>query len=330
MADDILSQSEIDALLSALSSGEMDATELKSEEGKKKIKDYDFKRALRFSKDQVRGLTRIHENFARLLTSFYSGQLRTFVSIQVASVDQIPYEEFIRSIPNRTILNVFSVSPLEGRLLFEISPNIAYAILDRLLGGRGTGVNKIENLTEIETTIMSRIFERSMEALEESWSSMIEIKTVLEEFEVNPQFIRMVSPNETVIVITLNVQMGETSGMMNICIPHIVLEPIVSKLSVHYWMENQTSKVQPENYEKMSKSLKNVPVEAKVILGDSTISIQEFLNLQVDDCIVLNQKIDEPLIMYTNEQPKFYVQPGKRKSNIAVQIIDEIRGESDE
>jgi len=330
VSDDILSQSEIDALLSAITSGEMDATELKQEDEEQKVKVYDFKRALRFSKDQIRGLTRTHENFARLLTSYFSAQLRSYVSINVASVDQIPYEEFIRSVPSRTVLTVFSVAPLEGRILVEISPSIAYSVLDRVLGGQGSGVNKIDNLTEIETTIMSRFFDRSMQALEESWSSMVEIEAILEEFEVNPQFIQMVSPNETVIVITLNVEIGKTSGMMNICIPHIVLEPIISKLSVHYWMQNQTTKLLPENYERMSKNIKSVEVDSKVILGESTITIQEFLNLENNDVIVLNQKINEPLTMYTNNEPKFYVQPGRKNKKLAVQIIEEIRGEVDE
>lgn len=135
MSEEVLSQGEIDALLSAISSGEMDADELKEEETEKKVKEYDFKRALRFSKDQIRGLSRIHENFARLLTTYLSGQLRSYVNISLVSVEQIPYEEFIRSVPKRTILNVFSVEPLEGRLLVEVNPNIAYAILDRTLGG---------------------------------------------------------------------------------------------------------------------------------------------------------------------------------------------------
>ena len=130
MSSEVLSQSEIDALLSALSTGEMDAEELRKEESQKKVKTYDFKRALRFSKDQIRSLTRIHENFARLLTTYFSTQLRTYVQISVASVDQIPYEEFIRSIPKMTILNVFEVLPLEGRIVMEVNPNIAYAMMD--------------------------------------------------------------------------------------------------------------------------------------------------------------------------------------------------------
>ncbi|MDP4161457.1 MAG: flagellar motor switch protein FliM, partial [Bacillota bacterium] len=172
MAGEVLSQSEIDALLSALSTGEMDADELKKEQTEKKIRVYDFKRALRFSKDQIRSLTRIHENFARLLTTFFSAQLRTYVQISVASADQIPYEEFIRSIPKMTILNVYEVLPLDGRILMEVNPNVAYAMMDRLLGGRGTSVNKVDNLTEIETKIMSNMFEHAFDNLREAWSTL--------------------------------------------------------------------------------------------------------------------------------------------------------------
>ena len=139
MADEVLSQSEIDALLSALSSGEMDANQLKQEESERKVRVYDFKRALRFSKDQIRSISRINENYSRLLTTYFSAQLRTYVHISVASVDQIPYEEFIRSVPTMTVLNIFSMSPLDGRIIFEINPNIAYAMLDRILGGKEIG-----------------------------------------------------------------------------------------------------------------------------------------------------------------------------------------------
>ena len=237
LSGEILSQSEIDALLSAISTGEMDAEELKKEEVEKKVKVYDFKRALRFSKDQIRSLTRIHENFARLLTTFFSAQLRTYVQISVAPADQIPYEEFIRSIPKMTILNVYEVPPLDGRIIMEVNPNIAYTMMDRVLGGRGISVNKVENLTEIETRIMSNLFEKAFENLQEAWSTIVDIEPIMTDFEVNPQFLQLVSPNDTVVVISLNTQIGETSGMINICIPHVVLEPIIPKLSAHYWMQ---------------------------------------------------------------------------------------------
>lgn len=326
MVEEVLSQNEIDALLSAISSGEMDAEELKLEEKEKKVRVYDFKRALRFSKDQIRSISRIHENYARLLTTFLSGHLRTYVNISVASVDQIPYEEFIRSIPKMTILNVFSFAPLDGRIIMEVNPNIAYSMLDRILGGRGSGYNKIDNLTEIETMLMSQLFEKAVVNLQEAWSDLIDIDPVLEEFEVNPQFLQMVAPNETVVVVSLNTAIGETSGMINICIPHIVLEPIIPRLSVHYWMQTNTKKLDSEAYQKISDNIKQAKIELKTLLGETTISIQQFLRLQKADVITLNQSIDDPLVLTLNNEPKFLVQPGKIKNKMSVQILEEIKG----
>ncbi|WP_100330919.1 flagellar motor switch protein FliM [Bacillus xiapuensis] len=331
MAGDILSQNEIDALLSALSTGEMDADELKKEEEEKKVKVYDFKRALRFSKDQIRSLTRMHDNFARVLTTFFSAQLRTYVQISVVSADQIPYEEFIRSIPNRTILNVFEVPPLEGRILMEVNPNIAYAMLDRLLGGRGTSVNKVENLTEIETKIMSNMFERSFDNYREAWSNIVDIDPMLADFEVNPQFLQMVSPNETVVVISLNTTIGETTGMINICIPHVVLEPIIPKLSVHYWMQTSDKKDRaPGEMEQLQKRVKKADVSVVAELGNSSITIEEFLTLDQGDVLELNRRIDDPLTVKVGNIPKFTAQPGKLNKKIAVQILDTIKGGEDD
>ncbi|MGQ4664629.1 flagellar motor switch protein FliM [Metabacillus halosaccharovorans] len=330
MAGDILSQSEIDALLSAISTGEMDADELKKEESSKKVKVYDFKRALRFSKDQIRSLTRIHENFARLLTTYFSAQLRTYIQITVGSVDQLPYEEFIRSIPKMTVLNIFEVAPLEGRVLMEVNPNIAYAMMDRIMGGIGASVNKIENLTEIETKIISNIFEKSLDNYQEAWESLIEIEPSMLEFEVNPQFLQMVSPNETVVVISLNIQVGETSGMINLCIPHVVLEPIIPKLSVHYWM--QSDRKEPKQYEidALKKQINLADLTIAAELGTSDISIQDFLQLQLGDVIQLDCSIDQPLVVKIGDKPKFTGQPGKMNKKLAVQIIDHLsRGDED-
>lgn len=330
MAGDILSQSEIDALLSAISTGEMDADELKKEESSKKVKVYDFKRALRFSKDQIRSLTRIHENFARLLTTYFSAQLRTYIQITVGTVDQLPYEEFIRSVPKMTVLNVFELQPLEGRVLMEVNPNIAYAMLDRIMGGLGSSLNKIENLTEIETKIISNIFEKSLENYQEAWNSIIEIEPIMEEFEVNPQFLQMVSPNETVVVISLNIQVGETSGMINLCIPHIVLEPIIPRLSVHYWMQSDRKEPKPTEIEALQSQIRHADLTIAAELGSSELSIQDFLQLQLGDVIQLDSSIDQPLVVKIGDKPKFIGQPGKLNKKIAVQIIDHLsRGDED-
>ncbi|WP_449540016.1 flagellar motor switch protein FliM [Ferdinandcohnia sp. Marseille-Q9671] len=330
MPGEILSQSEIDALLSALSTGEMNPEELKREESERRVKVYDFKRALRFSKDQIRSITRIHENFARLLTTYFSAQLRTFVQITVGTADQVPYEEFIRSIPKMTILNVFEMPPLDGRILLEVNPNIAYAMLDRMLGGRGAGYNKIENLTEIETKIMSNMFEKAFDNAREAWGNLVEIDPILTDFEVNPQFLQMVSPNETVVVISLNTQIGETSGMINICIPHVFLEPIIPKLSAHYWM--QTAPKKDRNSEELSNikhNLKDTYLPIIAELGTANIAIQDFLSLDTGDTIQLEKTIQQPIELKVEGIPKFYAQVGKVNKKQAVQILEEIkRGDS--
>lgn len=327
MPEEILSQNEIDDLLSALSSGEMDANQLKVEESDKKVKVYDFKRALRFSKDQIRSISRIHDNFARLLTTYFSAQLRTYVHIAVASVDQIPYEEFIRSIPTKTILNVYSMEPLNGRIIFEFNPTIAYTMLDRMLGGSGQSVNKIDSLTEIETTLMSQLFEKALENLQEAWESIITIHPILEEFEINPQFLQLVSPNETVVVVSLESTIGDSSGMINICIPHVVLEPIIPKLSAHYWMQNtETKERKPEEYKAISKGINNAELDVTISLGETKISLEELLYLQEGDMLLLNQEIEHALTLYVDKYPKFLVQPGKRKQKMAVQVLKELKG----
>ena len=326
MAGDVLSQSEIDALLSAISTGEMTAEDVKKDEETKKVKVYDFKRALRFSKDQIRSLTRIHENFARLLTTFFSAQLRNYVQITVVSVDQIPFEEFVRSIPNMTLINVFEVPPLDGNILMEINPNIAYSMLDRLMGGVGSSHSNVDNLTEIETKIMTNLFERSFDNLREAWENIAEIDPMLVELEVNPQFLQMISPNETVVVISLNTIIGETSGMINICVPHVVLEPIVPNLSVRYWMQTNTKEISPEQSKMLENRIKQAELPLIAELGTTNLTIEDFLQMNVGDVVQIDQKIADPLILKVGNIPKFTVQPGKLNKKMAVQIIDPLKG----
>ena len=326
MAGDVLSQSEIDALLSAISTGEMTADDIKKEDEEKRVKVYDFKRALRFSKDQIRSLTRVHENFARLITTFFSAQLRTYVQITVASVDQIPFEEFVRSIPNMTLINVFEVPPLDGNILMEINPNIAYSMLDRMMGGTGESHSNVDNLTEIDTKIMTNLFERSFDNLREAWESIAEIDPMLVELEVNPQFLQMISPNETVVVISLNTVIGETSGMINICIPHVVLEPIVPNLSARYWMQSNTKEMSPEQIKALETNVRRSELPVSVELGTADITIQDFLMMQYGDVLQLDKQIDSPLVLKVGNLPKFTVQPGKVNKKLAVQIIEPLKG----
>lgn len=330
MSGEVLSQNEIDALLSAISTGEMDAEELKKEETTKKVKVYDFKRALRFSKDQIRSLTRIHDNFARLLTTHFSAQLRSYIQITVSSVDQVPYEEFIRSIPNMTLLNLFYVSPLEGRIMLEVNPTIGYAMMDRLMGGIGISHNKTESLTEIETKIISNMFEGALENYREAWQSITDIEPEMADFEVNPQFVQMVSPNETVVVISLNTQIGEVSGVINLCIPHVVLEPIIPKLSVHYWMQSERNEPKQQETKAIEKRIMKAKIPVVAELGQSEMTVEEFLNLEIGDCIALDKPVNAPLTVMVGNKPKFLGQACCVNRKQAIQILDhDIRGEED-
>lgn len=323
---DVLSQGEIDALLAALSSGEMDAEELKKEDTQKKVRAYDFKRALRFSKDHIRSLTRIHENFARYLTTYFSAQLRTFVQINVVQVEQLPYDEFIRSIPKMTILNIFEAEPLEGRMVLEVHPNVAYSMLDRLLGGTGVTPSKITALTEIETTIMERIFSRAFESLQEAWKTVLDINPRLEAMETNPQFMQIVSPNETIALISLSTKIGDTTGMINLCIPHVVLEPIMARLSTHQWFVSEKKSRAPEEIDALRLRVSKAQLPIVAELGESRINVAEFLGLSVGDVISLNKPVKEGLSIRVGERLKFFGSPGMIKDRVAVQI-DEIVSE---
>ncbi|GGG80719.1 flagellar motor switch protein FliM [Paenibacillus radicis (ex Gao et al. 2016)] len=317
---DVLSQNEIDALLAALSSGEMDADDLKKEEVTKKVRVYDFKRAVRFSKDHIRSLTRIHENFARYLTTYFSAQLRTFVQISVVQVEQLPYDEFIRSIPKMTILNIFEAEPLEGRMVLEVHPNVAYAMLDRLLGGQGTAPSKINNLTEIETIVMERIFSRTFESLQEAWKTVIDISPRMEALETNPQFMQIVSPNETIALISLSTKIGDTTGMINLCIPHVVIEPIMPRLSAHHWFVSQKKERIPEEVEMLQQRVSKAKLPIVAELGESSITIQEFLSLSVGDVISLHKPINKGLQIKVGDKLKFIGSPGSVKDRLAVQV----------
>ncbi|GGJ22278.1 flagellar motor switch protein FliM [Paenibacillus hunanensis] len=317
---DVLSQGEIDALLAALSSGEMDAEELKKEESEKKVRVYDFKRAVRFSKDHIRSLTRIHENFARYLTTYFSAQLRTFVQISVVQVEQLPYDEFIRSIPKMTILNIFEAEPLEGRMVLEVHPNIAFAMLDRMLGGTGIAPTKINALTEIETTIIERVFSRTFESLQEAWKTVIDLSPRMEALETNPQFMSLVSPNETIALISLSTKIGDTTGMINLCIPHVVIEPIMSKLSANHLFFSQKKEPALEEVESLKQRVHRAQLPVIAELGESRLSIQEFLSLSVGDVISLNKPIQQDLSIKIGNQLKFYGSPGTVKDRVAIQI----------
>lgn len=328
---DVLSQAEIDALLSALSDGQVDAEEMKTTKTQKRIRVYDFKRPNKFSKDQIHSLQNIYEIFCRGLTTYFSGNLHSVIESKVLSIEQITYDEFIRSLPNPTVLGLFSLNPLEGTVLMEMSPTLAFTIVDRLLGGQGQVVEKNRDLTEIERTIVEHRLTKIIELTEEAWAEVYELKPQFMTMEANPQFTQIVAPNEMVVLVTLEVRIGEAVGMINICMPYLVLEPILGKLSTFFLFSTQAKITSPEQVEAIRRKIEWAKVDMVAFLGHSEILVRDLLDLAKGDVIPLNQSVNDSLPIYVGEFMKFRSIPGLHGEHLAVQLTEIVKegGEQD-
>ena len=331
--NEVLSQDEIDQLLTAISSGDTDTDDYKPVNSAKKIKMYDFKRPDKFSKEQLRTVSIMHETFARLTTTSLSAQLRSFVTVHVASVEQITYEEFIRSIPNPTTLAVINMDPLKGNAVLEIDPAITFCMIDRLFGGRGlTSGNKNRDLTDIEQEVMEGVIVRILANIREAWTQVIDLRPRFAQIETNPQFAQIVPPTEMVVLITLETKVGEEEGMMNFCIPYLVLEPIVSKLSSQYWFSSVRKNSTTQYLETIKQQLTSVDMDVVADFGSIKLPNRDVLSLRVGDVIRLsNIKVGDPLSLSEKKKKKFYCQPGVVGKKMAVQITGKVENvESDE
>lgn len=330
--NEVLSQDEIDQLLQAISSGESESDDFKPVNDTRRIKIYDFKRPDKFSKEQIRTVSNMHESFARLTTTSLSAQLRTLVHVHVASVDQLTYEEFIRSIPTPTTLAVINMDPLKGNAVLEIAPEITFIMIDRLFGGSGdTGGKVNRDLTDIEQSVMEGIIVRILANMREAWTQVIDLRPRLQQIETNPQFAQIVPPNEMVILVTLEIKIGEEAGMMNICIPYITIEPIVSKLSTSFYFSSVRRGSTTQYLTTIKEKLSDVEMETVAEIGSINVPIRDVLNLRQGDVIRLsNVRVGEPLTLSVGNQKKFYCQPGTLGKKMAVQVIGKIKDQDED
>ena len=231
---DVLSQSEIDALLKQLSSGELDAEDF-TEESTVKIKDYDFARPAKFSKEHLRTLEIIFENFGRLVSSNLPAYLRKNVQIDVMNSEAVTYSEFSNALSNPLLLGIVNFAPLSGNILIELASNLGFTIIDRMLGGLGIPLDKPREFSEIELSVLERIFNVLVDLLRDPWQNVVEIHPRLERIETNSQFAQIISPSEMIAIITINMSIGNVEGLMNICLPFMTLEDIMDKLNTKYW-----------------------------------------------------------------------------------------------
>ena len=323
---EVLSQNEIDNLLAALSAGELDVDQMQGED-EKQVKNYDFSRPTKFSKEHLRTLEIIFEHYGRLVSTNLPVYLRKNVQVTVASSETVTFSEFTNALSIPVILGIVNFSPLNGSIIVDLATNLGYAMLDRMLGGSGAPLDKSRDFSEIELNILQKIMVMMTELMREPWKNVVEIAPVLSRIETNPQFAQVIAPSDMIAIVTLNMKIGDVEGFVNICLPFFTLEDIMDKLNTKYWFSTMQEN-HDENYEIYIEALiRRTDVPVKAILGRSLISVSDFLNLQVGDCIRLDTKVDSDMDIFVGNIKKFTALPGANKDSYAVRVTSVIREE---
>jgi flagellar motor switch protein FliM len=323
---DILSQNEIDALLDH---GADEVHDDKGAEDSDKIMLYDFKRPNRVSKEQLRAIKGIHDKMARNLASHISTVMRSIIEIQLQSVDQMTYGEFLMSLPSPTSFNIFSIKPLDGSAILELNPSIAFPMLDRLLGGRGESYEGERELTDIELNLIETILRLIMSKLKDAWSGVTDMYPIVESKESSPNVVQIVAQNEIVIMIVLEITIGETSGMINLAYPVIYLEPILSKLASKDIMLGETSAKKSRNVE-LRELLKRADIVNEGILGEASLNIKDLLTLEKGSIIRLDRPASDTAIITIDKKEVFEAQMGIHRHHKTLKITKMIKNDKDE
>lgn len=323
---EVLSQNEIDSLLQALSSGELNADDI-AEKNEKQVKNYDFARPAKFSKEHLRTLEFIYEHYGRLLSTTLPVYLRKNVQVTVVSSESVVFSEFSNALINPVILGVVNFQPLPGTIIIDLASNLGFAMIDRMLGGPGVPLKKGREFSEIELSILEKVITICMQLMKEPWESVIEINPFLERIETNPQFAQIISPTDMVAIITLNIKIGDIEGLMNVCLPYFTIENIMDKLNTKFWFST-IQESSDENYGKYVETMiRKVEIPVKVVLGINQICVSDWVNLQCGDIIRLDTKTDSELSVYVGNIKKFTALPGTSKDKYAVRVTSVIREE---
>ncbi|MCQ2498720.1 MAG: flagellar motor switch protein FliM [Lachnospiraceae bacterium] len=323
---EVLSQSEIDNLLSQLTSGELDVDQMQ-ESNEKQVKDYDFKRPAKFSKEHLRTLEIIFEHYGRLISTNLPLYLRKTIQTTVASSETVTFSEFSNALSNPVILGIVDFKPLNGNILVELSPNLGFAMIDRMLGGQGNPLEKNRDFSEIEMTIIERMMIICMQLMKEPWRNVIDINPIMERIETNAQFAQVIAPSDMIAIVTMNIRIGETEGFMNICLPYFTLEEVMDKLNTKYWFSTMQRDDSIDYVEHIESLIKRVDVPIKAVLGKSSVSVNEFLGLQRGDVIRLDSSVESEMDIYVGNIKKFTALPGSSKDKYAVRITTVVREE---
>ncbi|PHS02357.1 MAG: flagellar motor switch protein FliM [Blastopirellula sp.] len=330
MADNVLSQAEVESLLNAMESGDSkpsttvqstQTSQSAATKAREKITPYDFKRPERVGKDQMRALQSMHEGFSRNFGAALSGLLRNIVEVKLTSVDQLTYSEFVFSLENPSCFNLLTASPLEGNLILDINPSILYPIIDRLLGG-GKESSPVSRrpLTEIELTLVSRITNLFLQEIKAAWENVIDLDLQVVRVESNPQLVQIVPPNEVVVLTSFELITGDIRGMMNFCIPYNSIEPISDKLTSNTWFAYEKTESTPQTRLQIEEQIDHSIVQINAKLAETKITTEELLDLRVGDIITTEHDAHMPIEVSVNGSLKFLANLGAHKGRMAIEI----------
>jgi flagellar motor switch protein FliM len=325
----ILSQDEIDALLSTVSSGDdvESDKEADADNHMRSIVVYDFKHPNRVSKDQLRTLENMHDNFAGHIGSVLSNIHRAMLDVDLVSVDQITYSEFIMSLVSPSCTFTFTAEPLDGACIVDFNPTLTYAFIERMFGGVGKVLDTGRELTGIERSLMSRIVQVIFKELEDAWAHICPIQIEQKSLETNPQFVQIVPPGETVIVISLQLKLFQSTGLITICYPYIALENIIGKLSAQNWIDATKRKSIKVDEDVNRGNLLGLEVPLQAILAETQVKIKDFLNMKIGDVITTDARINKEMNVFIRNRKKFLGRPGlvgNKKGFTITQFLEEI------
>lgn len=291
-------------------------------ESYEKIRLYNFRIPNRFTKDQLRALRGIYENFANSLSSHLSGILRKFCQVELISVEEHTFSEFNNTILDPVLLAMIELEPLQGVSLMDISPVLAYAMIDRLMGGEGRVARYARRYTEIEVALMEKLTFQFLEIMKDSWSIFYEIHPKLERLETRSQFAQIVPSNEIIAIITFSVKMGQVEGMINYCIPHVLVEPLFKDIKDKSEFFGKNTAKHDSKSDVILNRIEKSYLDVVATFSDTTVSAKEVINLQEGDVLMLDHKVNTAVNIKVNNIVKYAGTLGTKDSKYAVKIID--------
>jgi len=327
---EILSQQEIDNLLSGISTGQIEEVET-PEEPKKAEKEaitFDFRLPHRLSKNQLRTFQAVHESFGETFSSYLVSRLQTNVTINVSSVDQLFYSEFVLSIASPSSLYVFRIQESDALAVLEVSPQLLLAMVEHLMGGVAEGEKNARPITKIEQSIVKGIIQRALTDIQRAWTTVAKLTFKLERYEIEGDFVQIAPASEIVMVVSFEVVIGTQKYMMNLCFPTFALEDVLAKLNTQHFSGIGTVKGESDWRAPIFRQIGTTQVQAVAVLGETVLSLRELLHLEAGDILRTNIPITGEVHLQIGGKTRALGRPGVSKGKMAVKVSKVLRDQS--